>query len=246
VAADSDGNVFLGGWTFSADFPRTPGAADDDWGVDRGESFVSKIAPETIKVHYLTLFDAEMAALYAYLGEDYLTADLDADGLPDRYQAGLVSFVLSVQSHPYSLIVTDLYQQAIATLRMEPGYAALQPYEHILGALLTTSQDMVAALSSRLSLTGSYSVFTITKGPDEPFSAQGDLDEDGVANIVEYQNVLDEGYAPEEALMMFLEAANDPDKNGNELPLLPAWGLVLLASAIVLMGCVRLRVGARG
>jgi hypothetical protein len=242
VATDSMGRIFLGGWTFSPDFPLTPGAADDTWGVDRGESFVLKINPTTIKVHYLTLFDSEMDPLYASFGQDYLNADLDADGLPDRFQAGLVAWVLSVGSHAYWPLVDDLYKQAIATLRTEPNYATeLQPYEHILGALLTTSVDMVAELRTRLSLTGSYSVFTITKLIDEPFSAQGDIDGDGTTNLEEYQNILDQGYSPEESLENFLEAANDPFRDGRAVPAVFPRGLLVLAGAMVLFGLAYLR-----
>ena len=242
VTTNSMGQVFLGGWTFSTDFPLTPGAADDTWGMDRGESFVLKINPTTIKVHYLQLFDSEMEPLYASFGQDYLSADLDADGLPDHFQAGLVAWVLSVGSHPYWLLVDDLYRQAIATLRTEPNYATeLQPYEHILGALLTTSVDMVAELRTRLSLTGSYSVFTITKLIGEPFSAQGDIDGDGTTNVDEYQNILDQGYSPEETFDNFLEAANDPARNGKPVPAVFPRGLLVLAGAIVLFGLAYLR-----
>lgn len=245
IAADSMGNILMSGETFSSDFPLTPGAADTTFGGDgttTGESFITKIAPTTIKVHYLTLFDSEMDPLYTSFGQNYLSADLDADGLPDHFQAALVAFVLSVQSHPYSLLVADLYAQAIATLRTESNYATeLQPYEHILGALLTTSTDMVAELRTRLSLTGSYSVFTITKSLGEPFSAQGDIDGDGASNVIEYQNVVAQGYTPEETLETFLEAANDPQTDGIPVPAVFPPGLLVLAGAVLLFGLAYLR-----
>jgi hypothetical protein len=242
---DSTGHVLVGGRTYSADFPLTAGAADTTFagdGVNTGEAFVIKLDPQTIEIHYLTLFDGEMRDLYDSLGEDYLTADLDADGLPDHFQAGLVAYVLSVQTHPYSVPVGDLYTAAIESLRAEANYAAeLQPYEHILAALLVTSRDMIDELTVRFSLTGSYTPFAISKGPDEPFSAEGDIDGDGSTNVSEYENVVAQGGTQQEILEFFLEAATDSSIGGLPVPAAFSRSLLALAGALGLFGLAYLR-----
>lgn len=159
-------------------------------------------------MHYLNLFDAEMEALYNTISQDYLTSDLDNDGMPDRYQVGLVAYVLSVQTHPYSNLVHDLYASTIASLQTEPNYAAqIQPYHHALAALMICLQDMADFWKSHFSLGGTYTSFVITKTASEPFSALGDLDQDGVTNGEEYQNNEDAGGD----IDSFMAAANNPE-----------------------------------
>lgn len=241
VAVDSQGHVLLGGRTMSSDFETSPGAADSVFGGDgisTGESYVVKILPGTITVHYLSLFQAEMQALYTLLGEDYLTADLDADGLPDYFQVGLVAYVLSVQTHPYSNLVHALYASSITQLQAEPNYAAqIAPYHHAVAALMITSQAMADYWIAYFSLTGSYSPFIISKTADEPFSAQGDLDGDGYTNLEEFENSQAAGGGIDE----FMEAANDPNSNGKALPALRSWGIAALLASLIVIACHTLR-----
>jgi Beta-propeller repeat len=245
IALDAMGNIVLGGRTTSADFPLSPGAADSVFGgdgVNTGESYVLKLDPGTIDAHYLTLFESEMELLYTSLGQDYLTADLDTDGLPDLFQAGLVAYVLSIKTHPYSNAVETLYVNTIAALQAEPNYATqLAPYEHALAALLITSEDMITYFTASLSLTGSYSSFKLTKDGakalDEPFSGQGDLDGDGLSNAEEYGNVVIAGGAIEE----FMLAAVDPTASGKALSAASQWALLVLTLAIGLVAGRRLR-----
>ncbi|MBM3288639.1 MAG: hypothetical protein FJY92_00665 [Candidatus Hydrogenedentes bacterium] len=243
VAVDSLGHVLLGGRTLSSDFPTSAGAADSTFGGDTvatGESYGIKILPGTIQVHYLALFEAEMDALYTSIGQDYLTADLDGDGLPDHFQVGLVAYVLSVQTHPYSNLVHDLYEATIASLQAEPNYAAqLQTYHHALAALMISSEAMADYWSAYFSLGGAYSSFVITKTASEPFSAQGDLDGDGVTNGEEFQNNANAGGD----IDSFMTAATDPGLNGKALPAMGAWGIA--ACAALLLGLGLRRAGLR-
>ncbi|MCC6797036.1 MAG: SBBP repeat-containing protein [Candidatus Hydrogenedentes bacterium] len=246
VAVDSLGHVLLAGRTLSTDFPLSVGAADTTFGgdeVDTGESYAIKIMPGTIDVHYLNLFDAEMEALYNTISQDYLTADLDNDGMPDRYQVGLVAYVLSVQTHPYSNLVHDMYESTIASLQAEPNYAAqMQPYHHAIAALMICSQDMADFWTSHFSLGGTYTSFVITKTASEPFSALGDLDQDGVANGEEYQNNEDAGGD----IDSFMIAANNPNSNGKALPAMGTWAVLLSVTLLLVFGRRRILAGGKG
>ncbi|GMU91012.1 MAG: hypothetical protein AMXMBFR4_00700 [Candidatus Hydrogenedentota bacterium] len=225
----------LAGRTMSSDFETTPGAADTVFGgdgVSTGESYMVMILPGTITVHYLGLFQAEMQALYGLLGEDYLAADLDADGLPDYFQVGLVAYVLSVETHPYSNLVHALYTSAIAQLQAEPNYAAqIAPYHHAAAALMITSQAMTDYWTAYFSLAGSYSPFVISKTTDEPSSAQGDIDGDGYTNLEEFET----GQAAGGGIDEFMEAANDPNSNGKALPALQFGGIAALLASLFLI-----------
>ncbi|MCC6154087.1 MAG: SBBP repeat-containing protein [Candidatus Hydrogenedentes bacterium] len=246
VAVDSLGHVLLAGRTLSTDFPLSVGAADTTFGgdeVDTGESYAIKIMPGTIDVHYLNLFDAEMEALYNTISQDYLTADLDNDGMPDRYQVGLVAYVLSVQTHPYSNLVHDLYESTIASLQAEPNYATqMQPYHHALAALMICSQAMADFWTNHFTLGGTYTSFVITKTASEPFSAQGDLDQDGVTNGEEYQNNEDAGGD----IDSFMAAANNPNSNGKALPAMGTWAVLLSVALLLGFGRRRILAGGKG
>lgn len=241
VAVDSFANVILGGRTMSPEFYVSPGSADTVFGgdgVSTGESYVVKIDPGTIQVHYLDLFEQEMQVLYTQIGEDYLTADLDGDGLPDRFQIGLVAYVLSVQTHPYFNLVHALYEQTIAELQGEAAYLpSIFQYEHALAALLITSQDMIDYWTPYFSLAGVYGAFTISKSPTEVFSGQGDLDGDGVSNHQEYENVITTGGN----LNVFLSAATDSSSNGKAVPANGPRGLSVLVFTIAVLGMWRFR-----
>ncbi len=246
VAVDSLGHVLLAGRTLSTDFPLSVGAADTTFGGDEedtGESYAIKIMPGTIDVHYLNLFDAEMEALYNTISQDYLTSDLDNDGMPDRYQVGLVAYVLSVQTHPYSNLVHDLYASTIASLQTEPNYAAqMQPFHHALAALMICSQDMADFWKSHFSLGGTYTSFVITKTASEPFSALGDLDQDGVTNGEEYQNNEDAGGD----IDSFMAAANNPNSNGKALPAMGTWAVLFCVALLLAFGRRRVLAGGKG
>jgi hypothetical protein len=108
-------------------------------------------------------------------------------------------------------------------LENEAQTAELVEYRHALAALMLVSQDTQAAVRSTLStngieLSGTYEVVTgidgafmpsavpgksleegylifdsITKGANEPYSATGDFDGDGVSNLDEYTNIVVNG-----------------------------------------------------
>lgn len=74
IALMPSGSVVVGGFTYSADFPRTPGAFDTTGDAERGDGFVSVIAPDGRHLLYSTYIG----------GDDYDSVeavDVDARGL---------------------------------------------------------------------------------------------------------------------------------------------------------------------
>ncbi len=129
-------------------------------------------------------------------------------------------------------------------LAAEEAFEELRDFRHALAALLFLSTDMQIAASDALFsegvvLTGTYEVVTVVSGvfmpsdvkglsltegytafdssmksENEPYSASGDLDKDGTANVDEYQNILALGGTAQH----FAESASDPNNDGSQLP----------------------------
>jgi hypothetical protein len=243
VAVDGFGNVMISGQTLSSNFYTSDNAIDKTFGgdgVNTGDVYVMRLTPGTITAHFLEMFEDEGDALYTSMGEDFATADLDGDGLADRYQLGLVAYVLSVQTHPHSTLVHALYAAHLDEIRAEANYAAeLAAYEHVLAALLVTSDDMITYYTAEFSLTGSYSSFVITKAANEPFSGSGDLDGDGQDNVTEYTNNGGSGGS----IHTFISAALNTALDGSALPAANTWVLLFVIAGVLLLARFALRKG---
>ncbi len=104
------------------------------------------------------------------------------------------------------------------------------------------SQDMADYWTNHFSLGGTYISFVITKTASEPFSAQGDLDQDGVTNGEEYQN----NEAAGGDIDSFMAAANNPNSNGKTLPAMGMWGALLCVALLLAFGRRRILAGGEG
>jgi hypothetical protein len=136
------------------------------------------------------------------------------------------------------------YDINLMALAAEDAFEILRDFRHALAALLIISTDMQIAVSDTLldggvELTGTYEVVTVVDGvfmptgakglslaegymrfdssaksQNEPYSASGDLDEDGASNVEEYQNILASGGTTHD----FVASATDPMSDGSQLP----------------------------
>ncbi|NIA15695.1 MAG: DUF5011 domain-containing protein, partial [Nitrospiraceae bacterium] len=175
----------------------------------------------------------------------------DGDGLPDAVQTAMVATALC-GDFPLSQIVTSQYDANLAdlTAAVAPlGPLFPQALVPLLAAQMGFSQEMqdtyagliFALTQGNVTLDlANYAVFGATKTDSEPFSADGDLDGDGISNVDEYDAVIAAGGD----LDLFLQVVSDASAfwPGNpDLPVASMVGLGLLAGAVSLGSLLSLR-----
>ncbi len=146
--------------------------------------------PETCPA--LEVLDAEGAALYAVLGHDWATADVDENGLVDSWEAALLADVLcDPEFTPYYLNARKKFTGNYQRLQSDGKISILAPYATVLAALMTISGNFCDKFTDDFNLTGFYYPYkepAIT-GP-QALSGGGDPDEDTLSNKVEYNQVV--------------------------------------------------------
>lgn len=143
--------------------------------------------------------------------------DIDADMILDTAMFELIEIFCMRgidESLPFS--ADTAYDLNLDAFDDEASAVPLQSFREVIALLMTMSQAMqtnvrAAMFANGTPLTGSYSTVTCTdtenclpefvedpdlrnlralRGPNEPYSAQGDPDGDGLTNLEEYQNVI--------------------------------------------------------
>lgn len=103
IAVDESGAAYVSGWTFSEDFPVTPGAAQAAFGGGTRDAFVAKISPDGSAFEYATYlgggaFEDGNALVVDELGRAWTvgaTGSADFPVTPDALRAGQVGDVRS-------------------------------------------------------------------------------------------------------------------------------------------------------
>ena len=210
-----------------------------------------------------SLFDFENGDLWLDWingGQHGAEPDL-GDGIPDAWQVALLAEVLDWLWSPekgewcdYAHAVRDTFEANYAAWttainarlvgETDPDMIALletlrDDVGLFLAAVLCLSQDAqdgYLGLLSAMGITGNFVAFSDdAKAANEPFHAEGDIDNDGKTNLEEYTCVVDNGGD----IDIFLQAAlyDDPFWPGNpDLPALTGLALILLAAACGLCG----------
>lgn len=185
------------------------------------------------------------------------TRSRPGDGLPDSFQMALVEYCLCNPNsrahadtlagflHNKALFATDMSVLA-AAVGLGPEDLAPQ-IRDLLPAMIGTSQAMKDTIHWLfLQLTGGliglpsyqqYVVFGVGKTAEEPFSAEGDFDNDGIPNLDEYQAVIEAGGDMD----LFVQAASDPYNLWPGNPALPATGVVALGLLLAALGGMAVR-----
>lgn len=182
------------------------------------------------------------------------------DQLPDSYQIALVQYVLENATLPYHSTVSadfeanlQLFRQDVDALAAsaDGDWAGLKSYERLFAAMLGFSVEMRDSVNAfvKVSTDGvsdlphrtSYKIFGLSsgKGASEPFSAQGDLDNDTINNLDEYNNVLAAGGDP----ALFAQAATDSSNlwpGSPNVPVSGSAGIGLLMISILALSARRL------
>ena len=147
--------------------------------------------------------DTEGAEVYtaistSSLNLDWYTSDLDGNGIPDNWEAAVVSEVLCDRHGALYGPVRSLYQSTLALLATEDAYLdVLHTVEHAIIIMSLVSHGLFNAVVAQAQIdsadvvTLDYPSFTV--GGVEVFSASGDPDGDGLTNKQEYDNVIAAG-----------------------------------------------------
>lgn len=199
---------------------------------------------------YKELFRTEWPLLAADLGLGQNTAqESEREGrIRERWAIAMVRWVLcSPYQHPLLDQVMNAYQANLAALESEPAAVAerVAPYRHVLAALLLVSQNRQDRLKDLLGLQNDY---VVVHKPDkaaisnEPFSDLGDLDNDSITNVEEYQRALLAGSSISAFAYM---AADSSAANLEPTPVAGTAGTALLAGILVFGGLAVLRIRRR-
>lgn len=133
--------------------------------------------------------------LYWHVGADWHSDDLDGNGMIDSWEAALFEEALCGGTR-LTREVRCVFQSNWNTLQGDPGWTLQGLGDHIQAAVVTglsMSAPFQQMVVDNLQLQSQYLVVTeedAAKSASEPFSAQGDVDLDGIPNVVEYTNVL--------------------------------------------------------
>ena len=178
------------------------------------------------------------------------------DGLPDRYQVALVQYALDNPGVPDHDRIVQEFEENRTLLRADADwlqqnsmgdFMALKSYDELFAAMLGFSAEMQAAVNAfvKVSTDGTtglphiadYHVFGLEGGgktADEPYSAMGDLDGDGLTNVDEYEIVVAAGGGPN----VFASVAFDPYNiwyGNSAVPALGIVGLVVVSGMLTLL-----------
>lgn len=149
-------------------------------------------------------------ALYdEQLGGAWPVADLDGNGIPDRFELALAARLLCDMSYSQHDVLQTAFVSNITVLESEPGFAALESYADAIAALCTISPELRDGIALALSLSGTYSPFEVDT--ETPLSATGDADGDDISNLFEYDWVADQGGGPAEYAIAAGTAGCGPD-----------------------------------
>jgi len=155
--------------------------------------------------------------------------------IPMRWSLGMVRAVLCNPGHPHHDAALADYEANLTILegdgacQEDPATQAMvYPYRHSLAALLLVSDGMQDRVKTCLGLECDYVVYHgNNKATDESFSDDGDLDNDGITNADEYDNIVSLGGTMED----FVEAVMEPV----QMSVAATRGLLILTSLLLLV-----------
>jgi hypothetical protein len=157
------------------------------------------------------------------------------DGMPDLWQLRIFADAYCNEYHRFHREATSAYEANMAALLAEKPECA-NPW---VAACVSLSTGMRTAICNMFGLNSDlYEVVTNSaKSADEPFSANGDCDGDGISNYDEYLYVSSYGGDIEDFIIAAGE--NSPFWDGN--PALPAAGGIAMALPCLLIALITIK-----
>ena len=131
------------------------------------------------------LFESQGESLYAgVLGESWTTADLDGNGITDRFELALTARLACDPGYPAREELVEALAQARATLESETSFASWASQADALAAICIVSPGLRDAIITAMGLEQEYEPFAVSGA--YPLSAAGDPDADARSNLIEY------------------------------------------------------------
>jgi len=193
------------------------------------------------------MIDEQGAEFYQHSGfGDWSTDDMNHDGWTEQAQSALFADVLNNPNAPYhdEAVCVFLWNQGVFRQDQQdpPCGGIFASYEDVFAAVLSMSTEIQIWVLEEMHNCGYVpdpnryrTVKSQAKLPNDPFAADGDLDGDGVPNVVEYQNSIDAGLGLEDFVVAAQQPLLDGSQPASSLPLgpavLPSCGLGLMAAA---------------
>ena len=163
----------------------------------------------------------------------YPDADLDEDGIPEKF-----AFALLARARCQNPDIEAQYQ---ANFQVHAGMGGPADEAHGMAGFATMSQNCILWLWTNCWQNGwAYQAYNAGKTTEEPLSATGDYDGDGLTNLDEYLQVIAAGGDE----FVFADAASDPTPFWEGNPAVPVAGVIglgLLLGGLAAGGALALR-----
>ena len=184
--------VVLGSYDYA---PLEAGRLGARLACENGNAYLSDMSRGLFALRYSgplasnlrSQFDDQWVALCGLAGLSPDNADVNGDGLPERWALRLIQTVLDSANAPLHETACTAYIDNLVEIGLSGG-AIVQQNRECIAALLMMGSDIRDYAQTRFGLTGTYHVAT-----GEPFSGAGDLDSDGVSNAQECAAVAGRG-----------------------------------------------------
>ncbi len=179
-------------------------------------------------------FDTEWATLCDLVALSPDSADLNGDGLPERWALRLIQAVLDSATAPFHEAACTAYIDNFMELSGEPDPVVQQNRECI-AALLMMGADIRDYATTRFGLTG---VYHVVEG--EPFSGTADIDHDRMTNAQECAAVVAWGGTIDTFPEMALHTSG-----AGPVPVAGVAGLGVLLGLMAIIGARKMRRSSR-
>jgi len=135
------------------------------------------------------ILDSQGFEFYASRGLDWETADVNNNGMIDRWELALTADILCDFAFPDNFGARQRFTGNFTRLQMDENTVAVGTNIYVVAGLMTTSGTLASYWKNQFELSGFY--YPYTRDGEEVLGGFGDLDDDGLTNRSEYNRVRD-------------------------------------------------------